>query len=176
MQKITFMTRFIRLFFLSIGLIVSLAASGQVESGAKSLGIRGGYVSCTDAGTAGLAFQYTFTRHFRLSGEANYFFRHNGCDGASFSIDYHCPFLLGKRFYIYPIAGLNFASWHHRPDDGRHPDIKDTSTRTTRIGLNTGAGLEYYVRSSLKLSLEGKYNWIKDDNTAIVNLGISYVF
>lgn len=155
--------------------------SAQLTKGQKSFGVKTGYITLNNTATAGIELQYAFNRHFVLAPSIDYVFHNEGLDGLLFNLDYHGPWQIDKkgRWYLYHIFGINYASWstHSKAEpsaEGANDD--DVTTRFNRIGLNFGAGIDMYVSPSLKLSLQGKFNWIKDHNTGIFNLGISYVF
>lgn len=73
---------------------------------------------------------------------------------------------------LYPFAGPTYVSWglHNRNEN------KDVTTHANRFGMNAGGGVEFRATSSLKLSLEGRYTFVKDYCGAQVNLGIMFVF
>ena len=158
--------------------------SAQQEFKRTSFGVKTGYVTFNKTATAGIELQYAFSPHFVLAPNVDYIFRNEGLDGLLVNLDYHGPWQLDKagRWKFYHILGVNYASWssHEKtlPDGGSDGGNvnDDVTSRFNRIGLNFGAGIEYYVRPSLKLSLQGRFNWIKEHNAGLFNLGISYVF
>lgn len=173
--------------FCSILLLAAIGSqdmSAQLAKGRKSLGVKTGYITLNKTATAGIELQYAFSRHFVLAPSIDYVFRNESMDGLMINLDYHGPWQLDRngKWYFYHILGVNYASWstYIKPDPAAGitgTDINDdVTTRVNRIGLNFGAGIDYYVSPTLKLSLQGKFNWIKDDNTGLFNLGISYVF
>ena len=159
-------------------LFVSLCADNAyaIGKGEKSLGFRAGYTSSNQSAVAGMYFQYAFSRHFRLSPDVDYSFRHNGNDALSINLNAHVPFgLSADRFAIYPLAGLNYTSWNiHEIKDIE--DNNDAKNRVDRLGMNVGAGIEYYAKPSLKLAFEGKYRWTKDYDSGVFNVSIGYIF
>lgn len=166
-------------FLISLAALLAFAApvSGAgIERGQKTFGIRAGYATINHAPMAGIEFSYAFSPHFVLSPNVDYVFRNERLDALLFNIDYNGPWCLSHdgRLYFYHILGLNYASW-----STREPDVEssnDVTTRFNRIGLDFGAGFSFYVTPTLRLSLQGKFNWIKNYNTGLFNLGISYVF
>ncbi len=157
-------------------------ASAQIEKGQKSVGFHGGYATYNTSGLAGVGFQYAFSRHFRLAPSVDYIFTHKKVDGLMFNIDYHGPVSLNqaRTVYFYHLLGINYASWHHSPEDIGEGEVNagmaDVSSRDNNFGLDVGAGFEWYVSPTLRLSLEGKFNWVHHANTGLFYLGISYVF
>ena len=98
-------------------------------------------------------------------------------DAFTFDINAHIPFgFTGEKVAFYPLAGLNYSSWntHFIPQDMIEGD--DVSSRTSRFGLNMGAGFELRCSATLKLTLEAKYCLIKDYSSAMIAAGISFVF
>lgn len=168
------------IFFLSA--IAAQDMSAQTTKGRTSFGVKTGYVTLNKTASAGIELQYAFSNHFVLAPSIDYVFRNENLDGLLFNLDYHGPWQLDKdgKWYFYHILGVNYASWstHTKaaPDDNGHYNDDDVTTRFNRVGLDFGAGFDYYVRPTLKLSLQGKFNWIKDHNTGLFNIGISYVF
>ncbi len=171
-------------FFISAAVAASLlfitpAASAQTEKGQKSFGLHAGYATANRSALAGLTFSYNFTRHFRLAPTVDYVFSHNSTDGMIVNIDYKGPYSINaaRTVNIYPIAGLSYTSWHTKAD-GKKSDgtDSDVSTRKNRIGLNIGGGIEYYIKPSMKVSAEGRFNWVRHAETGLFYLSISYVF
>ena len=166
----------IKLQTLLLGVLI-VSCSQTTTAAEKAVGIRAGYSTRNTCPLAGLSFQYTFTPHFRLAPSADYMFRHHGTDAFAFNINAQFPIVLsaGNTWRFYPLAGVAYCNWNHHTvsDDDAHRDV---STHTTRFGINVGAGVEYMCTSTLKLSLEGKYNMVKSFSAGVFNVGIAYVF
>lgn len=149
----------------------------QVVKGEKSVGPKLGYVSKNQSALAGLFFQYAFSEHFRIAPEIGYTFRHKSMDAFTFDINAHMPFgFTGEKVAFYPLAGMNFSSWNTHFNREDFAEMDDVSTRTSRFGLNVGAGFELRCNQNLKLTLEGKYCLIKKYSSAMISAGISFVF
>lgn len=141
--------------------------------GSKSVGLRGGYNTRNESGTAGLYFQYRFTKRFRLATDVDYVFRNKGIDGLLIDINAHVPFdFAGGRFGIYPLAGINYSTWSHHNTGENGSD----TSRKKRFGLNFGGGVDMHVTPSLRLFAEGKYTWVKHADCGAVCIGIGYCF
>lgn len=143
--------------------------------GEKTFGVTTGYVTTNRSMSAGLKFSYAFSKRLILAPSVDYVFRNNDRDGLLINIDLQSPWYASQtsRWRVYSILGLNYAAW------SRHElaiPTGDVTTRSGRFGLNAGAGTSVDVTPSLRLSLEGKYNWVTHNSTGIFNLGISYVF
>ncbi|MDE6371717.1 MAG: hypothetical protein K2K92_09555 [Duncaniella sp.] len=148
--------------------------------GQKSMGVRTGYVTLNKTAMAGIEFQYAFSRHFVLAPSVDYIFRNENLDGLLINLDYHGPWQLDKsgRWNFYHILGINYASWgsHTLGDISESNRSDDVTTRFNRVGLDFGAGIAYFIKPTLRVSFQGKFNWVKAHNTGLFNVGISYVF
>ena len=165
--------------------LAAVPAEAQLHRGEKSFGPRAGYVSKNQSACAGLFFQYSFSRHFRLSPELGIVFRHKDRDALTFDLNAHVPFgFENGKVALYPLAGLAFSSWgvhdmepvDEENKDRSTPGENDVTTHVTRLGANVGGGVELRCTSALKLSLEAKYVLVKDYSGAVITMGISYVF
>lgn len=162
----------------------AVPAVAQIESGQMSAGVSAGYVSHTKSPAVSADFSYAFSKRFVLAPSLTYVFPNNEKEAVMFNLDYHGPWQLDKsgHWYVYHIIGVNFASWKKtetvtvRDDVDAKAETRKESVRQNRVGLDFGAGLAWYCRPDLKISLEGKLNWIKNNNTGIFTLGVSYVF
>lgn len=158
------------------------ASANDIARGRKTFGVRTGFATLNRAPLAGIEFSYAFSRHFILAPSIDYAFRNDNLDGLLFNIDYHGPWRLtpSGRLYVYHILGINYVSWSRHDAVAEDTDVTsssdDVTTRFNRLGLDFGAGLAFYATPTLRLSLQGKFNWVKDHNSGIFNLGISYVF
>lgn len=135
----------------------------------KTLGVKLGYAGRNKSPLMGLYFDYRFSNHFALSPNIDYVFRHDGTDAFIFNIDARFPFRVAPRFDVYPLVGIDYASWAYHHDN-------DSSERLNHLGFNFGAGCDYMCTSSLKLTFQAKYNAIKNVDSAYFWLGIGYVF
>lgn len=157
--------------------VAAMPANGQVVKGEKSFGPKIGYISKNKSAMAGLFFQYAFSEHLRVAPEIGYVFRHNDMDAFTIDINAHVPFgFTGEKAAFYPLAGLNYSSWNCHFDREEFERSDDVSTRTSRFGMNLGAGFELRCNESLKLTLEAKYCLIKSFSSAQIAAGISFIF
>lgn len=173
-----------------LGLCSGLCAQETLNEGAsgqKTFGVKTGYVSRNQSALAGLYFQYQFSRHFRVQPSVQVDFRNNNRDAIVVDVDAQVPFRFADgsgRSALYPIAGLNYSSWNKHtsePPLGHNAgadkvEDKDVSTRKSNFGLNLGAGFGLMCSSTLKLSLEAKYTFVKSNSGVAVSVGIGYVF
>lgn len=161
-----------------IGVVIMLLILGlSAMAGEKSVGLRAGFVTKNNCPAAGLFFKYSFTERFRLASTFDYYFRHNNTDAYSININAEMPFkLIPERLSLYPLVGMGMTSWNVKDAVTKAKTFSDSTTRTTRMGINVGVGLDFYVTSSLKLGLECKYGWVKNYAAEITSLSIGYVF
>ena len=155
-------------------------ASAQDSTPKKSLGIIAGYNTRNESCEAGIFFQYRARKHVRIAPDITYIARHKGTDALAINLNIHVPFsfLQSGRLSIYPLAGLNFTSWNHKPTENPmiRSDFDDLSRRTNRFGINLGAGADLMVTQTLKLRLEGKWVGAKSTSGGDISLGIGYAF
>lgn len=160
-------------------LILSFSATASARDsysrGEKSFGPRVGFATRNTSATAGLVFEYSFSRHVRIAPQAGIIFRHKDLDALTVDVDVQFPLpFAGDRCAFYPLVGVNFTSWNRH---GMDPDTnKDVNTHVNRFGGNAGVGLEMKCTSTLKVNLEAKYTLIKSYPGAQISAGIAYVF
>ena len=158
-------------------LLTPLAASAQFERGEKCVGAKLGYVDKNNSASMGLVFQYSFSRHLRVAPEIGCVFKHKNMDAFTIDFNFHTPFTFtGEKAALYPLAGLNYSSWNHTMPRELVDEIDDITTRTSRFGLNLGAGFELRCSRTLKLGIEAKYTLIKSYSGASLAAMVCYVF
>lgn len=170
--------------------IMPLTEVHAVEKGEKVVGVQFGYASRNSSADLGLFFQYTFSKHFRLQPQAQLVFRNKNRDAFLFDINAQVPIAFtSNKFTLYPFAGLNFSSWNQHniigevnieenPENPEQPKLEviSYSERKNSIGVNLGAGFDLKVSSSLKISLEAGYTFVKYNSGVRVLAGIGYIF
>ena len=158
-------------------LLTPLAASAQFERGEKSVGAKLGYVDKNNSASMGLVFQYSFSHHLRVAPEIGCVFKHKNMDAFTIDFNFHTPFTFtGEKAALYPLAGLNYSSWNRTMPRALVDETDDITTRTSRFGLNLGAGFELRCSRTLKLGIEAKYTLIKSYSGASVAAMVCYVF
>ncbi|MCH5326766.1 MAG: outer membrane beta-barrel protein [Duncaniella sp.] len=164
-----------KLIALMTALIVPfIAVSQSPVRGQKSFGITTGYVTSNRSASAGIEFSYAFSRRVVIDASVDYIFRNNNRDGILINIDYHGPWQIGNgKWYLYHILGINYSAWSRHSVDS---ELRDITTPRRHFGLDGGAGVAFNVSSTLRLHLQGKYNWAPGNSTALFNAGISYIF
>lgn len=158
-------------FIISLLLTVPEAFAGSHD---KTFGVAAGYVSRNKSASAGIYFQYGFSQKFRLAAQTAVDFRRDNRDAWFIDFNAQFPILRTSRFEFYPLVGLNYSAWSLHTvniDSG-----KDVTNRRGNIGLNAGLGAGLRITSTMKLSLEGMYTGVKQNNAARISLGIGYCF
>ena len=157
-------------------------ASGQqsvaenYNKGEKTVGIGVGYHSYNRSAVAGIGFTYRFGRHFRLAPGVNYVFRHHDADALCIDINAEVPFTLSHRWDVYPLAGITYASWTRHGNLREQTASHDVGDRTSRLGLNVGAGANLTLSSNLRLGLSAGYTVVREYNGVEILSRISYCF
>lgn len=167
------MKTYLKSILLTLLLLLSASeALAQHEKGRKSFGVGAGYVTRNNSATAGLRFSYCISPHLRFAPSIDYAFSNESTDGLIFNLDVQNPFQLGvsRRLWIYDLIGVSYTSWANKPVE---PDV---TTRTNRLGVNLGAGLEYSIKPSLKISVEARLCAVKGYSSGLFMAGIAYVF
>ena len=144
--------------------------------GEKTVGLTTGYHTYNRSAVAGVIFTYRFARHFRLAPDATYIFRHHNTDALQRNVNAQVPFPVGQNWDIYPLAGINYSSWNRHGSLRLNEDNHDVSNRTSRLGLNAGAGANVALSESLRLGVSGRYTFVKGYNGAMFTASISYSF
>ena len=171
----TFVRRLTALLLIINASMPLFSATAESRRGEKSFGPYVGYVTRNSSATAGLSFEYTLSSVVRIAPEIGVIFRNRDLGGLTVDVNTHFPlsFAAGKAAF-YPLAGLNFTSWSLNGIDPVTSD--DVTTHRSRFGLNAGAGVEYFCKPSLKLSVECRYTLMQTYPTAFATAGISFVF
>lgn len=149
---------------LSLGAMF-LPLTAHAQKGEKSLGLIGGFSTYNNGGYMGIDFQYTLENHIRLAPDMAYSFRNDGKSAFILDVDVHFPFKLAKGFDIYPLVGFAFNNWNY-----------EGGGSASRAGGNFGGGFDFYLTSTLKLSLQGKYSVMNDTSGGFIGMGIGYLF
>ena len=153
------------------------AASAQFTPREKSVGLKAGYISTNESMAAGLFFQYSILSHLRIAPEIGCVFKHQGMDAFTLDLNLQVPLdIKDDKASLYPLAGLNYSSWNESVPREVLDIMDDVSTRTSRLGLNLGAGFEFHCSHMLKVGIEAKYTFIKHFSGVTVGALIGYSF
>lgn len=171
---------------LVVSSVCGFSLSADDFKGEKTLGLKVGYNTYNVRPVAGVQFSYRFNRWLRISPDIEYVFRNHGVDALAVDVNVHFLFpVAGSRLNLFPLIGGNFSSWNFHPDkhvyhaaggnDGKW-ETNDVSTRSSKFGLNVGAGMDFSVSGSLSLSVSGVYTVIERFHGANIMAGIHYRF
>lgn len=171
-------------FMLALACIAGVGMAPEAEAatrGEKTFGLHTGYISRNRSADIGIFFQYTFSSYFRLQPSADIVFRHNDRDAFLFDLNAQFPIgLNSQKVTLYPFAGLNFSSWNKHLTvpgvDGSDIFDMEGSSRANRFGVNLGAGFDMKVSSTMQISIEGGYTFVKSNSGFRILAGIGYVF
>lgn len=178
-----------KIFLLLTALVLSLGAFAQKGQQAVGLNVTfGGWeqqdVADTNFGF-GAKYQYWVTNHIRLEGAVNYDLRTYHSDLLYVGANGHYLFNLSRKFTLYPIVGVGYAyrsaSSEDWEDGGSRVDTfkkegVEYEKANSRVYVNAGLGGELALGSHWAISLEFKYQWIKDFSRMPFQLGVSYKF
>lgn len=149
--------------FAALGATCAFPLSANAES--KTLGFAGGFSSYNNGGYGKIYFQCPIVTHVRIAPEMAYVFRNENKSGFEFSVDAQFPFKIARGVDIYPLAGLTINNWTYKHDG-----------HATRAGIDFGAGFDFNLTPTLKLTLQGKYSAMNDTGGAFFDVGIGYNF
>lgn len=164
------MKRLIARIALSAALLIG--AFSPVRAAEKSVGVLGGVSTDQTAPVAGVFFGLEVIPHLRLTPSITYQFEKSHTDAFRICVDVQSPWrIVGSRFRVYPLAGVSVSRFNVDKSG-------DNSHSVDRLGFNVGGGLEWQPSAMLGLRLyaEGKYAYARRFDTALVSVGIGYVF
>ena len=144
--------------------------SAQVQKNETAAGVNLVYGSRIESMGIGARFQYGILDQLRTEVGFNYFFEHKHMSCWDVNINAH--YLVGlanDRFYIYPLAGLNYTMIDYK---GEHNEKGEEN----HIGLNLGAGLEYELTEHFGVNLEYRHTIIRKVDQGVIGLGVNYKF
>jgi len=145
-------------------------AQAQVHQGNTAVGANLVYGSEIESLGIGARFQYGILDQLRAEVGFNYFFEHNHMSWWDVNINAH--YLVGlksDRFYIYPLAGLNYTMVNYKGE-------KDPKGEENHVGLNLGAGLEYEINDHFGVNLEYRHTIVRKVDQGVIGLGVNYKF
>ena len=158
-----------------------LPASVMASEHEKTAGLLGGYTTRNSTAVAGIYFSYRFAPYYRVQPSIEYYFRKDGVDGSSSNIDNQFPIAIGaqKRCNFYPLAGFSYSTYSRFLSLAENKSTntgEDTSRRTNRLGLNAGAGMEWFITPNMRLAVEAKCKLMKNYTGGVFSAAIGYIF
>lgn len=158
-----------------------LPASVMASEHEKTAGLLGGYTTRNSTAVAGIYFSYRFAPYYRVQPSIEYYFRKDGVDGFSFNIDNQFPIAIGaqKRCNFYPLAGFSYSTYSRFLSLAENKSTntgEDTSRRTNRLGLNAGAGMEWFITPNMRLAVEAKCKLMNNYTGGVFSAAIGYIF
>lgn len=170
--------RLITAALLSLSFIPGTLMASEHE---KTAGLLGGYTTRNSTAVAGIYFSYRFAPYYRMQPSIEYYFRKNNVDGFSFNLDNQFPIAIGgqKRCNFYPLAGFSYSTYSRflsLVENKSTNNEEDTSRRTNRLGLNAGAGMEWFITPNMRLAVEAKCKLMKNYTCGVFSAAIGYIF
>ena len=147
-----------------------MIVAGRSAYDLETTSLTGEYGSRIESMGIGARFQYGILDQLRTEVGFNYFFEHKHMSCWDVNINAH--YLVGlanDRFYIYPLAGLNYTMIDYK---GEHNEKGEEN----HIGLNLGAGLEYELTEHFGVNLEYRHTIIRKVDQGVIGLGLNYKF
>ncbi|MBR4381404.1 MAG: hypothetical protein IKP48_09110 [Bacteroidaceae bacterium] len=143
--------------------VFAMSTAAFAQKGVTAFGVQGVYDDWNGQFGIGVKLQHNFADQFRSEIGTDLFFKKYDISIVDVNANFHYVVPVASQFNVYPLVGANIAFFNH--------DIP------TRIGLNLGGGLEYYITDTVKLVGEAKY--IVSDNGFSrfgANFGFAFMF
>jgi outer membrane protein X len=147
-----------------IAMMVLASTAMFAQKGATYVGIQANYGLHKDYKNFGVGAkaQYEFLENVRAEASFNYFFKKDCVSMWDINLNAHYVFRVGS-VGIYPLAGICVL--------GAKPEHGDTETK---LGFNAGAGVEFPLSETIKLNVEGKYQYVKHFDRPVISAGIAF--
>ena len=143
--------------------VFAMSTAAFAQKGVTAFGVQGAYDDLFGQFGIGVKLQHNFADQFRSEIGTDLFFKKYDISMVDVNGNFHYIIPVASQFNVYPLAGGNIAFFNH--------DIP------TRIGINLGGGLEYFITDTVKLVGEAKY--IVSDNGFSrfgANFGVAFTF
>lgn len=154
-----------KLFVIACMMIASVSAFAQ--AGKCTLGVHGAYM-LDDPNNFGIGAQagYELIDNLRGVAEFNYYLKKDNVSYWNVEVNAEYLFKFGA-LAVYPLAGVDLTGWS--------VDFNGNSTSDSKLGLNLGAGVEYWLSSSLALKAEFNYK-TQYDGFSVLKAGVVIPF
>ena len=158
-----------KLMMIAALMLMSIGAFAQV-AGQKAIGVYGAYGIDSDYKPFGIGakFQYGFTENFRGELSGTYFLKKDFVTTWDINANVHYVIPLSEGFNVYPLLGATLL--------GSKVEILGVSASDSKFGINAGGGIEYFFSPNLKGNAEVKYQYVKDGDWPVIQVGVAYVF
>ena len=143
--------------------VFAMSTAAFAQKGVTAFGVQGAYDDWNGQFGIGVKLQYGFIDQLRGDLSTDIFFKKRGFSLVDVNGNVHFVVPVVDKFNVYPLAGLNLAFFNNNIP--------------TRLGVNLGGGLEYFVTDKVKIIGEAKY--IISDNGFSrfgANLGVGFLF
>lgn len=137
----------------------------SAQASRKAAGIEAGFNTVNHSGYADFTFQLSVAKHMRLAPALGYCFNHNGKSAFMVDVNIQSPFRITNGIAAYPLAGLGITNWNIR-GGGSH----------LKVGLNLGAGMDFFMTHDIKFFLTAKYSLTQHYSGLYAGIGIAYLF
>ncbi len=143
--------------------MLTMSAASFAQKGVTGFGVTGAYDDWVGQFGIGIKLQYGFLDQLRGDLGTEIYFKKHGQSLVDVNGNLHYVFPVVDKFNVYPLAGLNIAFFNNG--------------FPTRLGVNLGGGLEYFVASNVKIGAEAKYI-VSDNGFSRFNVGggVTFIF
>jgi len=191
--------------YLFLALFTMFGLSAFAQKDMIGVGLNLNYTPCLESGVSlnnfGISgkFQYGITDAVRGEIAVGYDFKDKGISFFEAGASVHYLFNVGDKLRVYPIIGVGYANinydfgdmidfdddyWYDSKSREKAKDYYydlddddiDIDDSDDKLYVNAGLGAEYDISNNFAVSLEVKYQYIKDLNRLPVSLGFVYKF
>ena len=165
---------------IAVMMVVALTVNAQNEPGKMAIGANLNYGMHKDYKNIGFGakFQYNITDAIRGEASGNYFLKKDYMNVWDVNLNFHYLIPVGESCKIYPLVGVTLMGVKVEVPSFTYEGITygGGSASDTSVGVNAGAGIEYYLSESFKLNLEAKYQYTKNCDWPVISIGAAYCF
>ncbi len=162
-----------KIIFLSVIFVFLFSAKSFAQyEGTVGLGAHAGYATSIKSVGAGVNLHYYHTNRTRLAPSFTYYLPRKGQSAWQIDADAHYVLPVSWLFSVYPIAGVNYS--HFKFDASKSSATGEQNWTKHRIGANLGLGLQYDFGYKTRVSVEYKYQFIKDFTQSAVMVGVGF--
>lgn len=143
--------------------LLTMSTASFAQKGVTGFGVTGAYDDLFGQFGLGIKLQYGFIDQLRGDLGTEFYFKKDGMSLADVNGNLHFVVPVVDKFNVYPLAGLNIAFFNNNVP--------------TRLGVNLGGGLEYFITDQVKIGAEAKYI-VSDNGFSRFNVGggVTFIF